>query len=330
MNYHHGLSIGNLKLSSNIFIAPLAGYTNLPTRMILRRQVNAMMYAEMISAEGLHYSFDKSAKLLDTQTADTPLGIQLFGASADRILNAFNKIKNEKFDLIDINCGCSVKKILKAESGACLLRTPETIYDTIKMLKNETDKPVTLKVRSGWDKESINFIDVLDAAESAKADLITLHARTRSMLFSGNADWEHIKIMKQKSSIPVIGNGDIFTGDDAVRMINDTGCDGIMLARGIIENPLLLSEVNAALRGEIYTKPTFKERLELALNHCSDFVKYYGEKRGIMEFRKFFKGYTKGIKDIHVLRQIVNNTIIYTEIKDAISNFIMQCSKSYR
>lgn len=303
---HHDLIIGNLKLFSNIFIAPLAGYTNLPSRLIYRSQGAGMAYTEMVSALGLKYNFNKSAKLLKSNNNDKPLGIQLFGPDSQSILNAFLKIKKIKFDLIDINCGCSIKKVLKAKSGAYLLQNPEEIYKIIKSLKNNTDKPVTIKIRSGWTESTINYIDVLDASVKAGVDLITFHPRTRSMIFKGKVDWGLIKVMKEKSPVPVIGNGDIFNGPDAVKMIYETGCDGIMLARGLIENPFLVEEVKAFLMNIPYAAPSIEKKINTMLHHCQMMVKYYGEKTGIFEFRKFIRGYLKNLPEVSKIRQALN------------------------
>ncbi|MCG8570054.1 MAG: tRNA dihydrouridine synthase DusB [Spirochaetes bacterium] len=304
--FYHQVNIKNLILRSNIFIAPLAGYTNLPTRKIYRQQGAGIAYAEMVSAEGLNYNFKKSSQIIDTDQNDQPLGIQLFGKNAERILLAFSKIKDQPFDLIDINCGCSVKKIIKSEAGASLLKDPELIYQIIFALKKETEKPVTLKIRSGWDQAKINFEETYSAAVSAGADLITLHPRTKSMLFTGKADWSHIKRLKEQSSIPVIGNGDLFSGSDAVAMIKATGCDGIMLARGLIENPFLVEETLAALQGQPYSPPTLERKLTGAFQHAEALVKYFGEPKGLLEFRKILRGYIKGLPGVSRLKQAAN------------------------
>lgn len=315
------LSFGNLTLKSNIFIAPLAGYTNLPTRNFFRHQGAGIAYAEMVSAEGLHHNRDKSISLIKTDNADVPLGIQLFGKNDERILQAYRVIANEKFDVIDLNCGCSVKKVIRAESGAFLLKNPEGIYKILKALKNETDKPVTLKIRSGYDSSSINYFEVAQAAETAGADLITFHPRTRAMLFNGHADWSQIKSLKEKSTIPVIGNGDIFTGEDAVRMMEETGCDGVMLARGLIENPFLTEEVSASLSGTPYTPPTLERRIQALLSGCKSIVELYGETKGILEYRKYFRGYLKGYSGVSALRQKVNRIEDYDNFRKAIEEY---------
>lgn len=316
------IKIGNLNLKTNIFIAPLAGYTNLPTRLIYRVQGAGIAYAEMVSALGLKFSFDKSAGLIDSNEKDSPLGVQFFGPDSESILTAFLKVKDYAFDLVDINCGCSVRKILKSNSGAALLKDPEEIYKVILNLKKNTDKPVTLKIRGGWDESSLNYMEVLDAAESSGADLITFHPRTRSMLFKGNADWSKIKEMKEKAKISVIGNGDIFNGNDAVRMMEETGCDGVMLARGLIENPFLIEEVKAALSRESYINPIIKRRINALLKHCQVMIEYFGEKKGIFEFRKFIRGYIKGLPEISKIRQLLNKVESYLEFEKTILEYL--------
>ncbi len=315
------IKIGNFELNSNIFIAPLAGFTNLASRLIYREQKAGIAYSEMVSALGLCYNYNKSVKLLNSNKLDKPLGIQLFGPDALSILNAFLKLKDMDFDLIDINCGCSVKKVLKAESGACLLKKPEEIYKIVLLLKQNTDKPVSIKIRSGWDEADINFLEILEAGIKGGIDLVTFHPRTRSMMFKGSADWSLIKIMKEKSSVPVIGNGDIFTGDDAKKMIELTGCDGVMIARGLIENPFLIEEIYFTLQGLEYNKPDITRRIDQLIKHSELIVKFYGERAGIMLFRKYLKGYLKGIKNISVLRDRLNSIEDFKNFKISIEEF---------
>lgn len=318
----HSLHIGSLSLKTNVFVAPLAGYTDLPTRLIYRKQGAGIAYAEMVSAEGLNHNFQKSVRLIDTNREDSPLGIQLFGPNYERILPAFEKISQEEFDLVDLNCGCSVKKIIRNKAGAFLLNSPEEIYRILQGLKMLTSKPITLKIRSGWNHNSINYPEVYDAAYQAGAALITLHPRTKSMLFNGKSEWSHIKKLKSMSKIPVIGNGDIFTAEDAVSLMQQTGCDGIMLARGLLENPFLVEEVIAALSNTPYTQRSKKERLESCKEHCLSLIDYLkNETRGIMAFRKFFRGYVKGFQNASYLKQIVNTVTTFSEFEAAILQY---------
>ena len=326
--YLKPLLIDNLKLETNILVAPLAGYTNLPTRLLLRKQGASLLYTEMVSAYGLNYNFEKSARLISSIEEDGPLGIQLFGPDSKTILEAFLKIKEFDYDLIDINCGCSVKKIIKSNSGAYLLKNPDEIYRIIMILKNYTDKPITIKIRSGWDSNSINFLEVLDAAIDANVPLITIHPRTKSMLFNGSANWEHIKMMKEKSreksNVLIIGNGDLFEFDDVVKMFEITKCDGVMLARGVIENPFLVEEVITKLNGVDYLPPTLEKRIEIVLNHSKGLIDIYGERRGMLEFRKYFSGYMKGYHDIKRVREKLNNILIYKDFENLLWKWRME------
>ncbi len=317
----HQIKVDGLTLKNNIFIAPLAGYTNLPTRLIYREQGECLAFAEMISAVGLEYSFKKSSKLAESGESDKPLGIQLFGPDAEKILKGFLKIKDGDYDIIDLNCGCSIKKILKSDAGAALLKDPEKIYRIIKILKNSTDRPVSLKIRSGWDENSINYPEVLDAGVKGGASLITFHPRTRAMLFGGRAKREYIRDMKSKSPIPVIGNGDILKGSDAVSMIGETGCDGVMLARGLIENPFLLEETIAALSGRQYTPPSFERRITTLIRHCRLMVNYFGERTALVEIRKFNKGYLKGMREVSRIRQRLNTVLRLDEFEKILSDY---------
>jgi len=317
------IKIGSLKLKNNIFIAPLAGYTNLPSRRIYREQKPGIIYTEMVSSMGLKYSYDKSVKLLDTVNNDKPLGLQLFGPDAESILNAYLLISKKRFDLIDINCGCSVRKILKGESGAVLLKYPGKIYNIIKKLKESTRKPVTVKIRSGWDELNINYMNVFEAALKGGIDAVVFHPRTRSMMFKGKADWKQIKELKKISPVPIIGNGDIFTADDARMMFEETGCDGIMLARGLIENPFLIEEIIMSLNGKKYILPDLKKRFYIMRKHLIFMIKYFGERTGVIEFRKFIRGYIKGLPNVSKLRKILSRVEDKKSFNEALNDYLI-------
>ncbi|HOF00202.1 MAG TPA: tRNA-dihydrouridine synthase family protein [Spirochaetota bacterium] len=322
MNLLHNIQLKNLTLNNNIFLAPLAGYTSYPTRKIYKMQGNFTCYSEMISAEGLNHSFRKSIEIIDTKAHESPVGIQLFGPNADKILSAFLKIRQFYFDIVDINCGCSIKKVLKSNSGAYLLNNPDEIYRIILRLKNETDKPVTIKMRSGYDNCRKNYLQVHEAAVKAGVDMITFHPRTRAMLFSGKADWSLIKEMKKISPVPIIGNGDIFSADDAIRMINETNCDGVMIARGIIENPFLFDEIFAKFNSKAYNSPSASDRVERLLLHCKSLADFYGENRGIREIKKFVKGYLKSLPDISIIRRRLGEVNNFTDFENILKNFL--------
>ena len=323
----HPIQLKSWTIPCNVIAAPLAGYTSLATRLAYRhngsqRDRQILCFAEMVSAEGLYYSFDKSAALLATNEADRPFGIQIFGATQEKIKRAFDKIKDYPFDVIDLNCGCSIKKVLKSFSGAYLLKSPDEIYRILSYLVSATDKPVTLKIRSGYNRENVNYLEVLAAAEAAGAQMITLHPRTCMQLFNGKADWSQIADLKAHAHIPVIGNGDIFSVDDALTMMEQTGCDGVMLARGLIDDPFLMEEVCCRLEGSEYQEPLLSERVNAMLSHLQGFIADFGELPGLREFRKFTKGYLKGIPDIAKLRYNLNFAETYEEFERLVREFI--------
>lgn len=275
----------------------------------------------MVSADGLFYSFDKSAKLLETNDEDTPFGIQIFGSDVEKIKRAFELIKDYDFDMLDLNCGCSIKKVLKSHCGAYLLKNPDGIYKIISYLVSATDKPVTLKIRSGYNLENINYLEVLKAAEAAGAQMITFHPRTCMQLFSGHSDWSMIADMKQHANIPVIGNGDIFSAEDAVTMMKLTNCDGVMLARGLIDDPFMLGRVECAFKGEEFEEPTQTQRCTAMLAHAKSLIDYMGETAGLREFRKFIRGYLKNLPEVANLRYRLNFIDEYNEFERTVLDF---------
>ena len=326
MNLLHPIELKNFTIPCNIMAAPLAGYTSLATRNAYRSNgshisQSYLCFAEMVSAEGLYYSYDKSAALLATNEADKPLGIQIFGATKDKIERAFERIKDLPFDVIDLNCGCSIKKVLRSFSGAYLLKSPDEIYHILSYLVSATDKPVTLKIRCGYNRENINYLEVLSAAESAGAQMITLHPRTCMQLFSGKADWSMIADMKSHAHIPVIGNGDLFSADDAVSMMEQTGSDGVMLARGLIDDPFMMEQVRCRFAGEEYIEPSLSERVEAMFAHLQGFIDIFGELPGLREFRKFTKGYLKGIPEVAKLRCELNFAETFSDFKKLVDEF---------
>ena len=326
-NLLHPIKLKSWEIPCNVMAAPLAGYTSLATRIAYRRNGAQnvkpyLCFAEMVSVEGLYYGFDKSAALLKTSECDTPFGIQLFGANVEKIKRGFERIADFPFDVIDLNCGCSIKKVLKSFSGAYLLKSPDEIYRILSYLVSATDKPVTLKIRSGYNRENVNYLEVLSAAEAAGAQMITLHPRTCMQLFNGKADWTQIADLKAHAKIPVIGNGDLFSADDVVAMMTQTGCDGIMLARGLIDDPFLMEQVCCRLEGIEYHEPSLSERVQAMFAHLEGFISEFGELGGLREFRKFTKGYLKGIPDVAKLRCSLNFAETYEEFKRLVGEFI--------
>ena len=234
--------IGNVEIKNRVVLAPMAGITNEAYRLVCKKYNAGLVYAEMVSATGLEYSNNKTIEMLKVNEAEKPLSMQIFGYDIDMMVKAAKTVEKTNADIIDINMGCPVKKIVKSKSGSYLLTEPAHIYEMVKAIVDAVNKPVTVKIRSGFDSNNINAIEVAKLVEKAGASAIAIHARTRSQLYGGKADWNIIKQVKEAVNIPVIGNGDIKSANDALKMINETGCDAVMIGRGCLGNPFLINE----------------------------------------------------------------------------------------
>ena len=300
----HPVVLKGCTLPGNIFLAPMAGFTDAGFRLVCLDMGAFFTYTEMVSAIACVMKSEKTFKLLKRANRETILGVQVFGSQPLQIAQAVREIHNFNPSLIDLNCGCSIPKILKTGSGAALLKNPQKIGEILKVMNQETDVPITLKIRSGWDTANLNYTEIGAIAEESGASLITLHPRTRTTLFSGHANWDHIKKLKENLAIPVIGSGDLFTPGDVLHMLKLTGCDGVMIARGAIGNPFIFSQVlDLCTRGS-YEKTILPEkRLLCALDHLENCILLKGEKRACLEMRKHFCAYTKGLPNSALLRK---------------------------
>ncbi|MBN1797843.1 MAG: tRNA dihydrouridine synthase DusB [Spirochaetales bacterium] len=306
-NFLKQITLKNSVLPGNLFLAPLAGYTDAAFRSICLDYGADFTYTEMVSAEALARKNQKTLSLLERAENETLLGVQLFASEYSTCLKALPQIRKYKPTLIDLNCGCSVPKVLKTGSGAALLQTPVKIQEIVKALSQASSIPVTLKLRSGWDETSINFLEIACQAEEAGAALITLHPRTRAQRFAGLARWEQISALKKHIAIPVIGSGDLFSAEHALCMIEQTGCDGVMFARGAIGNPFIF-RLTKQLAGAENTTETIppQQRLFTALIHLKRLAELKGEHIACREMRKHMAAYTKGLKNSKVLRELCN------------------------
>lgn len=239
------MQIGNIKLENPFILAPMAGITNAPFRVLCKREGASLVFSEMISAKGLYYNDNATESLLQIYDEEKPVAFQIFGAEPEFMGFAAHKLDDRANAIIDINMGCPVPKVVKTGGGSALLKNPDLIGKIVEAVVNASSKPVTVKIRIGWDEGSINLIEVAQIIESAGAAAITVHARTRDQFYSGKADWEYIRKVKESVNIPIIGNGDIFNGDDAVRMLNETGCDFVMIGRGAYGNPWIFADAVA-------------------------------------------------------------------------------------
>ncbi len=290
------MSIGRLHLKNGICLAPMAGITDLPFRTIVREFGCSLAFTEMISANGLIRGMSKTCRYLDSSPGDRPLGIQLFGSDPETLAEAIRTAVQRGADLIDMNMGCPVKKVVKTGSGAALMRDPQRVAAILQTMRKATDLPFTLKIRAGWRSGQINALTIGRIAEQCGVDAVILHPRTVEQGFSGEADWTLIAALKQQLRIPVIGSGDVRDPQDAVRMFRETGCDGVMVGRGVLGNPWLIGNILHCLSGRDVLKPTFDQRAEIIRRHLAMVVDYYGEKVGTRDFRKHLLWYTKGLR----------------------------------
>ena len=309
------LKIGSVELQNNIIAAPMAGVTDLPYRLILKDMGAGLVTTEMVSAKAILYKNKNNAVILRTEEAERPVAVQLFGADP-MIMSAMAERISEPFAIIDVNMGCPVPKIVNNGEGSALMKDPDQAYKVLEMMARILKKPVTVKFRKGFDDDHINAVEFAKMAESAGVAAITLHARTRQQMYSGKADWDMIRRVKEAVKIPVIGNGDIFEPEDAARMIDETGCDGVALARGIKGNPWLVKRTAALLEtGDAGPEPSTEEKKAMILRHTELMIKYKGEHMGILEMRKHLAWYTQGLPGSAKLRGLMNEMSTEEELK---------------
>jgi len=301
--YIEGMNIGRLDLSNNLFMAPMAGITDLGFRTIVREFGAAICFTEMISAAGLVRGTVKSYRYLESSPDDRPLGIQLFGSDPEILAEGARIAADSQADLIDINMGCPARKVLKNGSGAALMRDPHRVETIIQRVRRAIDLPLTVKIRSGWNEDEINALEIARIAEASGADALIIHPRTARQGFSGRADWQIIGAVKRGLQIPVIGSGDVRTADDAFRMFTTTGCDSVMVARGALGNPWIFRSIIDTLNDGTGSPPSLQERRAIIERHLDMTITSYGNIAGIKHFRKHLLWYTKGLRGSAQFRQ---------------------------
>ena len=301
------LTIGNVELTNPYILAPMAGVTDLPFRLLCREQGAGLLCMEMVSAKAIQYNNKNTKALLEIHPEEPPVSLQLFGSDPEVISEIAKQIEELPFSILDINMGCPVPKIVRNGEGSALMKQPKLVYEIVSKTVKAIKKPVTVKIRKGFDDSCINAVEIAKIIEDAGASAVAVHGRTREQYYSGKADWDIIRQVKEAVSIPVIGNGDVVSGASAIAMQKETGCDGIMIGRGAQGNPWIFSELIAYDRtGEMPARPTMEEIKEMIYRHARLQVKYKGEYLGIREMRKHVSWYTSGLPNSAKLRGEIN------------------------
>lgn len=321
MIHKNRLKIGTVELENPYILAPMAGVTDLPFRLLCKEQGAGLLCMEMVSAKAIQYKNKNTQDLLRIHEEERPVSLQLFGSEPDTISEIAKQIEELPFAILDINMGCPVPKIVKNGEGSALMKQPKLVYEIVSKTVKAIQKPVTVKIRKGFDDSCINAVEIAKVIEEAGGAAVAVHGRTREQYYSGKADWEIIRKVKEAVSIPVIGNGDVTSAEDAVRMQKLTGCDGVMVGRGAQGNPWIFRElVECDRTGKIPPRPSLEELKETMLRHARLQIEYKGDYLGIREMRKHVGWYTTGLKGAAALRAEINQVQSYEELEQLLGN----------
>ncbi len=311
------LTIGNVKLANPCILAPMAGVTDLPFRLLCREQGAGLLSMEMVSAKALSFHNKNTQDLLEIAEGENPIALQLFGSDADLIARMAKEIEERPFDILDLNMGCPVPKVVNNGEGSALMKNPKRVEEIVAKTVKAVKKPVTVKIRKGFDEEHVNAVEIARIIEASGAAAVAVHGRTREQYYSGAADWDIIRQVKEAVSIPVIGNGDVTSAVRAQQMMKETGCDGVMIGRAARGNPWIFRETAEYLAtGNMPERPGRREIKEMILRHCELQLRYKGEYTGIREMRKHVAWYTAGLPHSARLRGRVNEIETMEELKE--------------
>jgi nifR3 family TIM-barrel protein len=321
--------IGNIEIKNKVIIAPMAGVSNIAFRTIMKEFGAGLVYAEMVSDRALNYRNEKTMKMIRVVDEERPLSMQVFGSDKDSIVKGAIIIDQESnCDIIDINMGCPVSKVVKNHAGARLLLEPEKIYEIVKAVVENVKKPVTVKIRSGWDSNTIFAVEIAKLCEKAGAKAIAVHGRTRVQMYTGKADWDTIKKVKEAVNIPVIGNGDVLTPEDALRMIEETNCDAVMIGRGVLGNPWLVKQTVEYLETGKYNKNIhYKEKIKHLINHMNKLIELKGEKIALLEMRSHAAWYVKGLRGATYVKREISHLSTKEELLELFDRYIEYLEK---
>lgn len=316
------LKIGNVVLKNKLILGPMAGVTDLPFRLLCAQQGAGLVCMEMVSAKGILYNNKNTNALLAIDEKEHPVSLQLFGADPNIISEMAKKIEDRPFDLLDLNMGCPVPKVVNNGEGSALMKNPILAGKIIEKTASAVSKPVTVKIRKGFDDAHINAVEMAHIAQESGAAAVAVHGRTREQYYSGKADWDIIRRVKESVSIPVIGNGDLYTAQDIIQMQKETGCDGFMIARGAQGNPWIFSQILYSLKtGTEAAKPTARETAEMVLRHARMQLEFKGSYTSIREMRKHAAWYTSGYKYASSIRREMNEVDTYEQLEELMYRF---------
>ena len=310
------LKIGTVELENPYILAPMAGVTDLPFRLLCKEQGAGLLCMEMVSAKAIQYNNKNTKALLEIHPEELPVSLQLFGSDPDVISEIAKRIEELPFSILDINMGCPVPKIVKNGEGSALMKNPKLVYEIVRKTARAIQKPVTVKIRKGFDDTCINAVEIAKIIEDAGGKAVAVHGRTREQYYSGKADWDIIRQVKEAVSIPVIGNGDVVSGESAIAIQKETGCDGVMIGRGAQGNPWIFSELLEYERtGKMPLRPSVEAIKKMMIRHAQLQMQYKGEYLGIREMRKHVSWYTSGLPNSAKLRDEINRVESYEELE---------------